>query len=194
MEAPSVGSAPFIARRPFKAGGHDYEGADLFDEKKALNDGLTPYQIANLKRQAYLVPLSRSSYEASVGRRPPGSVGAGFDPKWLRDQGIIDEIPTVEVKTSKVVTPKVPAEAGESTQYRGCSIVPYKSGPFTTYDVLNAEGEAMRPKRFKKFDGATAFIDSTLGPVAAGSEEGDVPAGETKELAADGDDVQPGAD
>lgn len=188
MEAPSTGLTPQIALRQFTGGGRLYEGGDLFDPKVAERDGLSNYNMENLRKQCFTGALTRTNYQIAIGRRPPGSIGRGLDPKWLKEQGIIDDVPKVVAKPTSVVTASAP---GEAILHRGCKVVPFKQGNFTRWEALDTDGRAMRAKRFQKADGAIAFIDATLGPVVAVAEHvDDAVAAEER---TDGEHIQSGS-
>jgi hypothetical protein len=158
MEAPSHGSTPDIALRPFKAGARSFQGADLVNvarlrEKEGWDDHLE----RKMRHQGYLGPLTRDNYQRAIARRPAGTIGRGFEPAYLKDLGIIDTAPVAEERTH---TPE--AQAMDVIIYRDHRITPVKVGPFTQFEVANADGELLRPQRFRKLDTAEAFVDSVV--------------------------------
>jgi hypothetical protein len=158
MEAPSQASPPMIALRDIRLGGRLHEGGDLVDlDHYEAKGEITPRHRRIFDEQRIVGPLNRENYERATGRRPPGTVGAGFTIPYLVKMGIIDGAPEGAKEPTPVATPR--AQNKDPVPYKGQIIVPVLVGRFTQFEVKSEAGELLRAKRFRKVDAAKAFID-----------------------------------
>lgn len=174
MEAPSPASSlPKIALRPTMVGERSFEPGDKFDADRYVSRGdLTERDVLILERHRFIAPLDRTNYQNAIARRPPGTIGAGFSPVFLRELGIIDEVPAAPApKPRAAAKPVAPKPLSEPMDYKGRLIVPVQVGRFRQFDVTTKAGELLRPQRFRKVDTAQAFIDE-LPPLEAADASG----------------------
>lgn len=155
MEAPVL-----IFARSMPHGTRLLERGDRYDQLALGFDDLTHKGLVGSRQ---VVPLTPETYAAAMAYRPEGTVGRGFTPEWLLENGIItaQQAEATETLPSDVVL------------YKGYRIVTWAKGIQRLKGVENPAGEPMRDQKFQSLERAQAFID-TLPPLKDKSDDRDV--------------------
>lgn len=145
--------ATMIALRQQTVAGRDFLPGDKFDV-----DGITDRKLRQMVEIRFIGPLTRDSYQASMKRREPGAVGAGFTLDGLMAMGIIDSAEPEPTPTPAGEWAPDPKEYAVSERYGDFWLAGNKRGPSVRYDVfdlkggrVNAGGTMNGPRQVKGF-------------------------------------------
>lgn len=176
-------------------GGHKFIVGDRVDVDRWMKSkDLDERTFGILKRQEYIVPLTRERFAVAMARRPAGSPPpVGFTDAYLIEKGIIDApIERHEDAPKPRVEPIRKIEFNDNTVQVGRFYrTPHKAGVAPAWTVTDADGNILSPRAFRSTAKADAFIQSlSTGAESSGSGEDTPP---PKDSANDRD-VQSSAD
>lgn len=148
--APSTGAVK-VALRPFKVGARCFEPGDRYEPAPGA---LTEREEVRLSRLGFVKDFTPQTYRNAIGRRPAGTLGAGWSAEFLYQTGALER-PAGKEQAGE---PFVPRE--DDLFYLGYVMRPRQAGVAVMALVMAPNGERMAEKEFRSVRKAREFIDT----------------------------------
>ena len=159
--------ATMIALRQQTVAGHDFLPGDLFKI-----EGISDRKISQMIGTRYIGTLTRDSYAASMKRRAPGTVGAGFTRDGLMAMGIISDADPEPAAAEGEWAPDATEYPAVQELYEGFWIAGKKIANFTRCDIYDLKGARLNPGgALASVKQAKAFVDKIVETAKAEAEK-----------------------